>query len=336
MDDASKQFSLTSYEGEVGSERLPTTERWLLLEGDRRLVAVVILLGLVVVLGVLLWSGVAAVRNQNSLTRLFASLAGGNLTLITVVITINQLMLSREFGTPAEFHERISGILAYRSETEAAADADVSPVTPEAFLAFVVYQLNETAESILAESDAIADDETRAAVENYAESLCDQSDTIHDQLTDHTWGTFGTLLTVLDVDFTTDRYMAERLYAKGDGIPDRVEASIADTSELLTDVGAARQYFKTLSMQRELADLSQRILYTGIPAVTTSVLAVWLYGHDAGASLSPQVLAGVVLVATAVAFSPLAVLFAYILRVTTLERMTMALFPFETHELARA
>lgn len=321
-------------EGELGSRELSQPARWILLEGDRRLLAVGLLGVLAFVLGGALWTGAVAVKNADSLTRLFSAFVGGNLTLITVVITINQVILSREFGSPGELRERISNIVAFRHEVEERAEADVSPVTPQAFLEFLAVQIRTHATTIQQESRSIPDAEYRKTVDRYAETLVAQSERIEDALHEQEAGAFNTLLTVLDTDFTSDRYTAERLRVKADDdVPDDVVRTLEDVLSLIDHVGATRQYLMTLYMQQELADLSQKILYTGVPAVTASVLTVWVYGHPMGTTMASPMLEVVVVTAVVVAMSPLAILVAYVLRITTVSRETASLMPFKSQDM---
>jgi uncharacterized membrane-anchored protein len=102
--------------------------------------------------------------------------------------------------------------------------------------------------------------------------------------------------------------------------------------ELLQYTGVARHYIKPLYIQRQLAALSQRILYVGIPVVATSVFVLWLYGHLSGAVLPPPVLEALVLVATVVGLAPLATLVSYVLCITTVTHRTASLVPFKIAE----
>ena len=75
---------------------------WFLLDGNRLVIAggvVILIFGL---LSVAEWTGLIPLTDTMPMFYLFSSLIGGNLTLITVVVSINQLLLSREFSSPGE------------------------------------------------------------------------------------------------------------------------------------------------------------------------------------------------------------------------------------------
>lgn len=316
--------------GEIPWSEMSAPTRWVLLEADRRVLVAAMLLGVVALFGGALLADVAAVTNDDSLTRLFSSLVVANVTLVTVAITIIQLILSRELAAPDELHDRIRQVIEYRHDVEAAADVDVSPVTPDEFLEFIAAQIREHAESLRASAAGDVSPTCRAAVDDYAATLVDQSDRIEATLEERPVGSFDTLLTILNADLTRDVYVAERLRTGcDDALPPAATRELDDVYSLLEYMGVARQYFKTLYLQRELAVLSRRLLYVGVPAVASSTLTVWLYGHPGGAVLRGPALAAAVLAATVVALAPLAVLVAYILRLTTITRQTASLVPFK-------
>jgi hypothetical protein len=62
-----------------------------------------------------------------------SSLISGNLTLITVVVSINQLLLSREMSSPGELESQIQNVIEYRKDVEDHA-GDIAPVKPLGFL----------------------------------------------------------------------------------------------------------------------------------------------------------------------------------------------------------
>lgn len=317
--------------GELSTDQLSPIARWVLLEGDRRRLALGLVLVAGVVMAALLWIDVVAVVNPTALTRLFSALAGGNLTLITVVVSINQLILSRELGGPGQIKERIDRMIDYRHAIEETAGADVSPVDLEGFLDFLMIELRANAEQLRAQ-DVEGDDHSHL-VESYTETLIRQTESIRTALEDRPSSPFNTLMTILDTDLTEDLYDAERLRkSEADAIPDATAETLEDTYELLAYTGVARQYFKSLYMQRELTQLSQLIIYTGVPAVVLSILTVWLYGHPTGAILPRRLLEATVVLTTMAAIAPLAVLGAHLLRITTITRRTASLMPFEISE----
>ena len=106
---------------------------WVLLTGPRSVVTLGIALLIGGSLGVLYPLGMAPFEDVQTLSLVYNGLVVGNITLITVVVSINQLLVSRELRTPGELESQIADVIDYRSEVESATD-DVAPVRPRGFL----------------------------------------------------------------------------------------------------------------------------------------------------------------------------------------------------------
>lgn len=333
MDQSAEKTDDRKPDDELTSARKPRSLEWLLLKGDRMLVASGFLLGLLLLISGLLAVDALAVEDSDALTRSFAALIAGNLTLVTIVIAINQLILSREFETPDKLHARIRDALTYRHEVEEISGAEVSPITPEAFLDFLVQQGRDHAVTFREAADDASDQQLQEEAEAFADTLVSQSERVSTALEEQPGGAFNTLLTILNADFTSDLHTAEQLRAiYSDSLSEPATNALDDLSELLEFIGVARQYFKMLYIHRELTGLSRKILYTGIPALVFSLLTIWIYGRQPGASLESPLLDVIVTVSAVVAFSPFAIFVAYMLRIATITRRTASLMPFKIRE----
>jgi len=82
----------------------------MLMEGDRRVVASGITVGIVGIIGALIWGDMLAVGPDSAVDSLFSSgLTAGVITLITISLSINQLVISRVFGTVKSLTDRLDG-----------------------------------------------------------------------------------------------------------------------------------------------------------------------------------------------------------------------------------
>ncbi|WP_254763862.1 hypothetical protein [Natrinema marinum] len=94
-------------------------EQWLLLNGNRFVIAI----GVAVTFGIaylaLTMANVAPLTETQPLFYALSGLVSGNMTLITVVVSSNQLLLSRELQTPDELESEIEATVDYRREVEA-------------------------------------------------------------------------------------------------------------------------------------------------------------------------------------------------------------------------
>lgn len=312
---------------------------WVLLEGDRWLIAAGILAGVFVLLTGLLAADLVAVTDGDALTRGFAALIGGNLTLITIVISINQLVLSQEFGTPAELQDRIHEMMEYRKEAEETAEVPVSPVTPNAFLDLLARSIRDEAHSL---RDAVniteeINSELRTEAETFVDILVEEMERTIEQSDEPLTETFTALLTVLDINFTSNLQQARWFRTvHGTEFSANANESLDNLCELFQLVGVLRQYLETLHLQRELALLSRQLFYVGFPAVILSLVTVWVYGHQSGATLDGAMLEVVVAISAVIGFAPLTIFFAYVVRIATVTRRTAGLIPFNVQKQTTA
>lgn len=317
-------------ESKSAQDRRSRPVEWILLEGNRWLVTAGILAGAAALFGLLLAAGVVGVEDSDALTRGFAAMVGGNMTLITIVISINQLVLSREFGTPAELEEQIDEMMAYRKEAEETADVPVSPVTPNAFLELLVRSIRDEAFSLSeAVGERSVEADLRGEIEAFADALTDQTNRTIELPEEPPTEAFSALLTVLDADFTGSLHRARWLRTvRGEDLPEEANESLDNLCQLFRLIGVLRQYLETLHLQRELALLSRRLFYVGVPAIAVSLGAIWVYGHPSGTTIEGSALRAVIVGSTVVGFAPLAVFFGYMIRIATVTRRTAGLIPF--------
>jgi hypothetical protein len=316
----------------VTGERSQPTE-WFLLEGDRRLVAATILLGVFAVAGGAVFSGAVALSDDDVLTRSFAALVAGNFTLITITISINQLILAREFDTPDVLYEHVEEMIRYRETVAETADATIAPTTPGAFLDFLGRRVNEHAETLREETTqptGPSDRELLATVESYTASVTAEVAQLTGALERSSGSAFDTLLAILNLDITTTFHTTRRIQIRhAEALSPEATSALEDLADLLEFVGVARQHLKTLYIQRELSDLSRYVFYAGVPALLVPLLATWVYGASSGATLAGTWLRTLVVVTAVAGFAPFAVFFSHLLRIATLTRRTGSLMPFK-------
>jgi len=308
---------------------------WLLMAADRRLVAGGLAVGVFLTLALASLLGPAPVRRlvaeRNALWWLFSPLIGVVVTGVTLVVTIDQLVLSQELGAVGDQRERMRGSLEFREDIEEAMGVAVSPADPASFLAALLDGIrgaaNEVAETVADERD----EELRSGVERYVDELTEHTRRIGDGLSDAQFGRFGVVHSALNFNYSWKLHEARALAAdRGDDLPEETGEALGELIDLFGFYAASREHIKTLYFQWALVDLSRGILYAAVPAIVVTVAMV-LYvdaGSFPGATLGVENLAWVISGATTLALLPFLLLLSYILRIATVAKRTLAVGPF--------
>lgn len=302
---------------------------WVLLGGDRHLLAAGIVAIGFLLFAWLAYSGVMDIaRNVTPMLYLFSALVGGNITLITIVVTITQLVLARELRSPRELKLELESAKEYRDSVEEETDHDGVPERPDDFLRVLV---GDTRRQVVA-LDSTFDEPPDSAFEEELEALLSRlqtelDETLH-QLESSRGGLFSALETVLDADFATrlnhSRWI-RRSYA--DQLSDSQRTALEGLERHVEQLDVARQYFKTVYIKQELADVSMLVMYTGLVATTLALAGLLVTGY-ARTPLSPLARFVLVPFAVAVNLAPLAILVTHVMRITTVTRRTAAITPF--------
>jgi len=316
---------------------------WLLLDANRRVITaalVVVVFAVLVAVGTL---GPVEIRESMSQSDPVETAFQGFLTAIitgvTLVVTLNQLVLSQELGGVGDQRERMSGSMSFRSDVEDTVEAGVAPPEPAEFLQAL---LDSTAASADDLADAAGDSDDQQFVERaekLAEGVAGNANAVADRLDDSEFGAFDVLSAALDFNYSWKVYEARRLREDHDSLSPAAEDALDDLVDTLTFFGPAREHVKTLYFRWELVDLSRAMLYAAVPALLVSVTMI-LYVTDpamiSGVTLGVDNLVWLTSAAVAVAVLPFALLLAYVLRIATVAKRTLAIGPFVLRDTDRS
>ena len=310
--------------------RLPL---WLLLEADRvavtAVLAGVVFLGLVAV-GALVPAAEAAVRSGDSVDTLFQGLLTATVTGVTLVVTLNQVVLSQELGAVGDQRERMDAAMQFRADVADVLDVAVSPSQPSAFLRALVLEAGESAQR-LREAVDDRDAEVEVDVEAFTQSVIDNADGVAERLDGGRFGDFDVIASALDFNYSWKLVRARQvLEAQGESLNEEGRAALEDLIAVLERFGPAREHFKTLYFQWDLVDLSRHILVAAIPAllVSTSMLLFVEAGTYDVVLFEVETLVFFVAGAVTVSLVPFFVLLAYIMRIATVAKHTLSIGPF--------
>ncbi|MDS0259725.1 hypothetical protein NDI56_10005 [Haloarcula sp. S1CR25-12] len=306
---------------------------WFVLGGNRLAVALLLVAGVVALLYVAARVGLLAVGPQSIAATAFASgFISGTVTLVTIALSINQLILSRVFGSPSGLSQKLQGTRDLRERVRTHAGEPAVPNDPAAFLGLVAATLSERANRLHA-ACGDADDDLRRAVADYADGIVAYGDAITANVDSQT-----PIVNVLDVVLGTEyaRNMTATVHLRNsydDRLPEAAADELDAIDDLLEAVAVTRQFFKTLSLQQDFARLSRVVAYTGLIALVASVVLALLYRTN-GATIPTALLPAVVSLGIGVIVTPLCIFIAYVFRAATVARHTVSVGPFVPPEEA--
>jgi len=335
-----------SSDGESGSG----LRLWALVRLHRGVLAVVILLG--VFLGLVAGAAVGPqafrtlVVQHNALRYVFAAFIGVIVTGVSLVVSLNQLVLSQELGALGDQRDRMEGATRFRTDLEELLGLEVAPSEPSAFVRAILDDLRERGERLRgdARSDAgptggnarseagpTGGDDLEADVDEFVAALLAEAEAVDDRLADAEFGTFNVLWNVLRFDYSRHINAARRLRARhGEALSERRRGILDHLIEVLRLFGPAREHFKTLYFQWALVDLSRLLLYLSVPALV--VIGVFMMTVSAddfpGRTLGVDHLMWAASAVYTVGLSPFVVFLVYVLRIATVAKRTLAIGPF--------
>lgn len=301
--------------------------QWLLLSGNRIVVAAGLGVGVFLLVYGLIDRGLVAIGPGSRAATVFASgLISGTLTLVTVALSINQLILSRVFGSPGELADEMDGTRALRARVQRLAGEPSAPNDPAAFLSLIAKTLRERTSRLASALDASGWDPP-AEVTSYVGGIDRYGENV-DAAVEPDTSIVDVLEVVLGTEYAENLTATEHLRnGYREQLPGEAEAELAAISDLLESIAITRQFFKTLSLQQDFARLSRLIAYTGLLALLASVVMALLYRTDS-TTIQAAYLPVVFALGVTVIVTPLSIFIAYILRAATIARRTVSVGPF--------
>ncbi|ELZ06250.1 hypothetical protein C482_00470 [Natrialba chahannaoensis JCM 10990] len=324
------------------TERLGGLKLWLLLRINRLILTASILLAVFVLLVVTSQIGLTPLReivaNQDGIEFLFSAFIGAIITGTSIVVTINQLVLSQELGAVGSQRSRMQASVGFRQDTEETISEDISPPEPAGFLFELVDGVQERANELESAVEDERDEELRAAIDDYTENVRENAKHVKEDLKDAQFGTFEVIWGALKYNYSRKIYDARKIRVDHQSsLSEEANDRLDEMIETLKLFGPAREHFKTLYFQWELINLSRGLLYIAVPALT--VMAIMIMYIDAsalpGTTLGVDNLVWLTSAGFVIGISPFVLFIAYILRIATIAKRTLAMGPFILRESER-
>ena len=315
---------------------------WVLMRLDRYVLAGVILLAIFASLVLLSVAGPspfrALVEDADALQTLFGSMIGPIITGVTLVVTIGQLVLSQELGAIGDQRERMQASMEFRRDVEDLGSFGVSPPEPAAFLRELVAAIEDSAERLRETTADEREEEVRERIDEYVADLDEHAETVRADVEDAQFGTFDVIWNVLSFNYSWKIFEARQIADEHrDALSEEATEAIDEVIEALTFFGPAREHFKTLYYQWELINLTRALLYAAVPALVVVAGMVMYVDSDAvtGTTLGVDNLVWLTSAAFTVSLAPFVILLAYVLRIVTVAKRTLAMGPFILRETER-
>ena len=307
---------------------------WLLLRTNRFVVtgalAAFVFVGFMLFSVFLAPSLQAEIRSTDTIETIFSSMIGVLVTGTTLVVTINQLVLSQENGPLGDQRKRMSDAMDFRTYTRDLL-GDVVPADPSTFLRKLVEETERRSEVLDRIVDETEDDELRRQVTEFVDSIHGNAKEVENQLDGAEFGTFDVLFAALNFNYSWKIYQIERMSADfSDELDEDQSTAFDDLRTALAMFGPAREHIKTLYFQWALVELSQFILYAAVPALVVAGGMLAFVGAETFGSatfLNTPVVTWVVAVAFTISLVPFLLFTSYILRIATVAKRTLAIGP---------
>ncbi len=301
--------------------------QWVLIDANRLLMATVVVAGVFVLTEALLYANLITVGPESTVKTMFGSgVVSGLFTLITVALTINQLISSRVFGSPNTLRERYDGADELRRSVERVTGGSPGPVDTVAFISMLGEEIERLA-STLEERAREPPGGVPPMLSEYVSDLSAYAATVTGVSRRMEPAVVTSTLAGSDYARFVSR-TDELVSDHADQLSEGAEETIDDIGRMLEALAITRQYFKTIAIQQELAKLSRLIIFTGLPALLVAFYVTLVYRTSPTSVLNPDLLPVVVGGAIAVVIAPLVVLLVYILRIATIMRYTVSVGPF--------
>lgn len=314
---------------------------WLLLGANRLHVTALLALTIFILFVVLVTILPQALRphlsSGDSIETMFSAMLGAIITGVTLVVTIGQLVLSQENGPLGEQRERMANAMDFRDYTEELVGSP-SPADPSAFLRNLVDVTEQRAEAVRDGLNDIESDQLQWEVDEFTNSLIENSEEVRDQLEGAQFGSFDVLFAALNYNYGWKIFQVERIahdHAEDLGEPENTLLDELKTA--LSLFGPAREHVKTLYFEWALVSLSQLILYAAIPALVVAGVMLVAAGEATvlGSTFGVEHITVLIGAAFTVTLLPFLLFTAYVLRIVTIAKRTLAIEPLILRESQR-
>lgn len=321
--------------------RLFRMKRWFLLDANRNLITGVLLAASFVT--ILLVGSLGPVPVRSFLTEgvspgvALIELLKSIVSVVVIVLSINQLVLSPGLGPVGEQQERFEQSMDLRRKVEDHTGVQVSPASPAAFLAVLLDAIIDQAEQIeeIAARTDISDSVVHEEITELTNESRIEAERVRSLLTSSEFGQFEVVSAALRFAMSEKARMLRGIrQSHSTSSSEPLQEAFDEMEDLLQLFTVSREYLKIVYTRDEYIRLSEGLLYTGLPAILITYCAAQIDGPSAFPGHFFGVENRLIFVSGAVtiALTPFAVLLSYVFRLTAMSRSTLFIGPFDARQ----
>jgi hypothetical protein len=305
---------------------------WVVLTGDRLLVSLLQIGLLVGILAAAVASGLVPLVAETPVLFLLFALIAANFTLIAIVTSLGQFILSQRLESPGEIRTKIDDTISYREDTAETIGQPVLPVKPDAFFFLLFESTRDDLEYLEGVTSEGRTKRTREELADLVRGLRTHTEHVTGLLEHPASEMKHAMFVSLNTNYENHvhrTWYLQREYSEE--FTDRITEQLGRLAETLEHIVVANRMFEATFIESEVSELARYLLYVGLPVQVTAMLVMLLYtapGAQPLVSLSTMaVLVPAILVA---GFTPFLILSSYIVRLTVVARRTADNFPFSS------
>ncbi|WP_435098133.1 hypothetical protein [Halorubrum sp. N11] len=309
--------------------------RWVLLEANRLAVSGALLTfvfaSLMIIGDIWTFEMQGVLTETPAVQTILSSLLSGIILLVSIVVSINSIVLSHDITSMDTQGRRIRGMVEFRQDIDRMGESGKSPTDPASFLSLMASIISDRA-TALERTAAGSDEELTQDIQEYVDEIIKTVEPLGDQRRSASGAEFGILWLGLEADYGMymDRSRTLRTAYESD-LSDTFGEELDELMEAFKLFATGKEYFKTLYYTQEVSQLSRTLLVISLPSIlvtASAILAInaqilpsaWVFGL-------PPLMSFVATVFT-VALAPFLVLTSYMLRLSTVAQHTAGAGPF--------
>ncbi|MGM0717458.1 MAG: hypothetical protein ACQET5_09835, partial [Halobacteriota archaeon] len=298
-------------------------KRWVLLDADRMAVT-----GALLTVVFVTFMGIATfwtfemqtlLTDTSTVQTILNTLLSGMILLVSIVVSINSIVLSHDITSVETQENRIQGAIKFRRNLGEMIDDGENPSNPSSFLRAMSRIISARAEALTSELDGV-EQEVIEDIDEFAASVSDAAEQLG-AVEETSGAEFAVLWKGIGFDYGSH---IERSRLLGSS-PNASSENFDDLIEAFELFAIGKEYFKTLYYTREVSQLSRTLLVVSLPAILFNASAIFAINGQVlpdGTFLGLPPLQTFVAVAFTVSIAPYLVLTAYMLRLSTVARLT--------------